>query len=751
MPETPRKPTTKKRTTKTARTATPPGASATAPNGSGRGKLVIVESPAKAKTIGKYLGGGYTVKASMGHIRDLPKSSLGVDIDDDFAPKYLVPRDKAKIVKELKASVQRAREIILATDPDREGEAIAWHLVQATEAGGKPVHRVVFHEITPEAISQAVAHPRPIDANLVDAQQARRVLDRLVGYGVSPLLWKKVKRGLSAGRVQSAALRIIVDREREILAFVPREYWSLDAELAKRTGAPPRPRDQFKATLHRVNGKKAELATGWEAQEIVTGLEGAAYRVASVTSREAQRRPSAPFTTSTLQQEASRKLGYAVRRTMQIAQDLYEGIDLGADGTEGLITYMRTDSTTVAASAQQAARTVISVRFGPEYVPERTPLYTKKSKGAQEAHEAIRPTSPQRDPASVKAFLTPQQFRLYQLIWQRFIASQMRPAILDQTTVEVAAGKPALLAEVSERKDAPFLFRASGSVIKFRGFMAVYQAGRDEGETDELEQGALPPLTAGEDLDLRRLLPEQHFTQPPPRYTEASLVKALEEQGIGRPSTYAPTVATLQVRAYVAVEEKKLAPTELGMVVNDLLVEHFPSLFDIGFTSRMEEELDEIAVGERAWVPTMREFYGPFNATLEQAERTMERVRLKDEPSDEICEKCNRPMVIKLGRYGKFLACSGFPECRNARPLLQRIGVTCPTCHEGEIVERRSKKGRVFYGCERYPACDFVAWNKPVATPCPRCGSPYMVEIGRKGQVRCPACQHEGHDLAKAG
>jgi len=751
MPGTPRKPTTKKRPTRTVKTAGTRGASAVVPNGSGRGKLVIVESPAKAKTIGKYLGGGYTVKASMGHIRDLPKSSLGVDVDDDFTPKYLVPRDKAKIVKELKQSVQRAREVILATDPDREGEAIAWHLVQATEAGGKPVHRVVFHEITPEAVSEAVAHPRPIDANLVDAQQARRVLDRLVGYGVSPLLWKKVKRGLSAGRVQSAALRIIVDREREVLAFVPREYWTLDAELAKQTGAPPRPQDQFKATLHRVNGKKAELATGWETQEIVTGLDGAAYRVASVTSREAQRRPSAPFTTSTLQQEASRKLGYAVRRTMQIAQDLYEGIDLGADGTEGLITYMRTDSTNVAASAQQAARAVISVRFGPEYVPERTPLYTKKSKGAQEAHEAIRPTSPQRDPASVKAFLTPQQFRLYQLIWQRFIASQMRPAILDQTTVEVAAGKPELIAPTGDKKDVPFLFRASGSVIKFRGFMAVYQAGRDEGDTDELEQGALPALAEGEALDLRRLLPAQHFTQPPPRYTEASLVKALEEQGIGRPSTYAPTVATLQARAYVAVEEKKLAPTELGMVVNDLLVEHFPSLFDVGFTSRMEEELDEIAVGDRAWVPTLRDFYGPFNATLEQAERTMERVRLKDEPSDEVCEKCSRPMVIKLGRYGKFLACSGFPDCRNARPLLQRIGVECPTCHEGEVVERRSKKGRVFYGCERYPACDFVAWNKPVPTPCPRCGSPYMVEIGRKGQVRCPACQHEGHDLAKAG
>jgi DNA topoisomerase-1 len=738
------------KTTKSTRTTTAGAAKAPvgATNGSGRGKLVIVESPAKAKTIGKYLGAGYTVKASMGHIRDLPKSTLGVDVDTDFAPKYLVPRDKVKVVKELKESVQRAREVILATDPDREGEAIAWHLIQATEATGKTIHRVVFHEITPEAVSEAIAHPRDIDANLVDAQQARRILDRLVGYGVSPLLWKKVKRGLSAGRVQSAALRIVVEREREVLAFVPQEYWTLDAELAKQGGVPPRQQDTFRATLNRVHGKKADLKTGWETQEIVQGLEGASYRVATVTSKEAQRRPSAPFITSTLQQEASRKLGYAVRRTMQIAQDLYEGVDLGPDGTQGLITYMRTDSTNIASSAQQAARAVISVRFGPEYVPERPPVYAKKAKGAQEAHEAIRPTSPQRDPASVKPFLSAQQFRLYQLVWQRFIASQMRSAILDQTAVDIAAGKPQ---EIEAGRDAPFVFRSTGSVVKFPGFMAVYQVGRDEGETDELEKGALPALTAGENLDLLRLLPEQHFTQPPPRYTEASLVKALEEQGIGRPSTYAPTIATLQARAYVAVEEKKLVPTELGMVVNDLLVEHFPRVFDVGFTSKLEEELDEIASGDRAWVPTMRAFYGPFTATLQQAERTMERVRIKDEPSDETCEKCGRPMVIKLGKFGKFLACSGFPECRNARPLLQRIGVECPTCHEGEIVERRSKKGRAFFGCERYPACDFVSWNKPVATPCPRCGSPYMVEAGRKGQVRCPACGQEGRDLAKTG
>ncbi|MFL5760792.1 MAG: type I DNA topoisomerase [Thermomicrobiales bacterium] len=709
--------------------------------------MVIVESPAKARTIGKYLGSGYTVKASMGHVRDLPKSTLGVEVEDDFAPKYLVPRDKVKVVKDLKANVQNAREVILATDPDREGEAIAWHLIQATDADAKPVHRVVFHEITPEAITEAMQHPRAIDMDLVEAQQARRVLDRLVGYGVSPLLWKKVKRGLSAGRVQTAALRMVVERERAIEAFVPVEYWSLDAELAKQTGAERKKQDIFKAGLSRVHGKKAELKTGAETQEVINGLDGAIYRVRTVTQRQTTRRPSPPFTTSTLQQEASRKLNFPVRRTMQIAQELYEGVDLGPEGTQGLITYMRTDSTNVAATAQQAARGVISVKFGPQYVPDRPPVYARRSKNAQEAHEAIRPTAPQRDPESVKPLLSSQQYRLYQLIWQRFIASQMAPAILDGTTADIDSGKESVLVV---GKEAPFVFRATGSVVRFPGFMAVYKAGRDDGDKDELDEGALPSLSEGELLDLLRLLPEQHFTEPPPRFSEATLVKALEEQGIGRPSTYAPTIATLQARSYVTVDQRKLIPTELGMVVSELLVEHFPRIFDIGFTSVMEDELDEIAAGDRAWVPTMREFYGPFTETLKQAEKTMERVRLKDEPSGETCEKCGRPMVIKLGRYGKFLACSGFPECRNSRPLLERIGVMCPKCKEGEIVEKRSKKGRTFYGCERYPACDFVAWNKPVNAMCPRCGS-FMVEAGRKGQIRCPSCQFDGGRLAKTG
>ena len=736
---------------KAANKTTKNGAGRTPASG-GRGRLVIVESPAKAKTIGKYLGSGYTVKASMGHVRDLPKSTLGVDVDADFAPTYLVPRDKSKLVKELKESVQGAREVYLATDPDREGEAIAWHLVQATGAAAKPVHRVVFYEITPEAVSEAMASPRSIDPDLVDAQQARRVLDRLVGYKVSPLLWKKVKRGLSAGRVQTAALRIIVEREREIEAFVPVEFWTIDAELAKQTGHEPRKQDIFRATLQRVNGKKVQLDNEEQTNAVLRALDGAVYRVADVSRKEVQRRPSPPFTTSTLQQEASRKLGFGVRRTMQLAQELYEGVDLGTQGAQGLITYMRTDSTNVASSAQMAAREEIARRYGNEYLPERPPVYTRKARGAQEAHEAVRPTSPHRDPASVKPFLTTHQYRLYQLIWQRFIASQMRPAILDQTTVDVAAGKSEAIAQSG---NPPFIFRATGSVVKFPGFMAVYRAGRDEGDdADELEKGALPPLVAGEDLDLLQLVPEQHFTQPPPRFTEASLVKSLEEQGIGRPSTYAPTVATLLARGYVATEQKKLMATELGLIVNDLLVEHFPHVFDVGFTSRMEEELDEIASGDRAWVPTLHEFYGPFSETVARAEQTMERVRLKDEPAGEDCERCGRPMVIKLGKFGKFLACSGFPECRNARPLLTRVGVTCPTCGEGEVVERRSKKGRTFFGCERYPACEFVSWNKPVARPCPRCGNAYLVESGRRGQDKCPSCGavvEATPELARAG
>lgn len=714
-----------------------------------RGKLVIVESPAKARTIEKYLGRGFKVKASMGHIRDLPKSKLGVDVDHDFTPQYLIPRDKSKVVKDLKASVQGAKEIYLATDPDREGEAIAWHLLHATDAGEKQLYRVVFNEITPEAVTNAIENPRDINMDLVDAQQARRILDRLVGYGISPLLWKKVKRGLSAGRVQTAALRIVVDREREIDQFESVEYWTIDADLAKQVSGRATNADRFRATLNRVNGKKAELGNEDDSNEVLRALDGASWNVHSVQRRASQRRPAAPFTTSTLQQEASRKLRMAVRRSMSVAQELYEGVNLGPDGTQGLITYMRTDSTNVAGSAQQAARAVISTKYGVEYVPARTPLYAKRSKGAQEAHEAIRPTAPQRDPESVKQYLSAPQYKLYQLIWQRFIASQMAPARLDNTRIDVAA----MPAGTSASKNPPYIFRATGSIVTFQGWMAVYQKGRDDNEVDEIDKAVLPDVAEGEALDLEKLLPEQHFTQPPPRYTEATLVKALEEQGIGRPSTYAPTIGTLRARNYVTVEERKLVPTELGTVVNDLLVEHFPNLFELGFTSRLETELDEIAAGDRAWVPTLREFYGPFTDTLKSAESTMEKVQIRDEPTDEVCEKCGKPMVIKLGRFGKFMACTGFPDCRNAKPLLTRIGVECPTCHQGEVVERRSRKGRTFYGCERYPECDFVSWNRPINEACPTCGS-YMVEVGRNKTKNCPVCSGKvsrRQELPRAG
>ncbi len=710
---------------------------------------MIVESPAKAKTIERYLGRGFKVKASMGHIRDLPKSKLGVDVDDDFTPQYLIPRDKSKVVKELKQSVQGAKEIYLATDPDREGEAIAWHLLHATDAGEKQLHRVVFNEITPEAVTNAIENPRDINMDLVEAQQAGRILDRLVGYGISPLLWKKVKRGLSAGRVQTAALRIVVEREREIDQFQSVEYWTIDADLAKQVDGRVTNAHRCRATLNRINGKKAELGTADEASAVVNALDSASWNVHSVQRRASQRRPTAPFTTSTLQQEASRKLRMAVRRSMSLAQELYEGVNLGPDGTQGLITYMRTDSTNVASSAQQAARAVISTKYGVEYVPARTPMYAKRTKGAQEAHEAIRPTAPQRDPESVRKYLSGPQFNLYKLIWQRFIASQMAPAKLDNTRIDVGA----FPAGSGKSDNPPYIFRATGSIVTFPGWMAVYQKGRDDDEADELDKAALPEVAEGEALDLEKLLPDQHFTQPPPRYSEATLVKALEEQGIGRPSTYAPTIGTLRARNYVTVEERKLVPTELGMVVNDLLVEHFPKLFELGFTSRLESELDEIATGDRAWVPTLREFYGPFTDTLKSAESTMEKVQIRDEPTDEVCEKCGRPMVIKLGRYGKFLACTGFPDCRNAKPLLTRIGVECPTCHQGEVVERRSKKGRTFYGCERYPECDFVSWNRPINETCPTCGS-YMVEVGRNKTKSCPVCSGKAtrkQELQKAG
>jgi DNA topoisomerase I len=688
--------------------------------------LVIVESPTKAKTIERFLGRSYTVRACLGHVRDLPKSKLGLDLEHNFTPQYVVPKEKREIVKSLKSQAREATTIYLATDPDREGEAIAWHLVEAMDLGDRPVRRVEFHEVTSSAVMAAVQNPRQIDLQRVDAQQARRVLDRLVGYQLSPLLWKKVRRGLSAGRVQSVAVRLLVEREREIQAFEAVEYWSLEAELAKhgRRGKA----DEFRANLVERAGKKIELHTEAETNAVVAALEGATYRVASVRQREQVRNPAAPFTTSTLQQEASRKLGFTAKRTMVVAQQLYEGIDLGGESV-GLVTYMRTDSTNVAESAQAEARRYIGEHYGADRVPPQPRVYRTRSRLAQEAHEAIRPTSVYREPAAVRDRLSGEQFRLYDLIWKRFVASQMASAVFDVTTVEVEATPPA--------PGDHFMFRVTGSRMKFPGFLALYIEGRDDAQVEDEERKPLPELTPGELLDLLQLIPEQHFTEPPPRYSEATLVKALEERGIGRPSTYAPTLATIQERGYVERIEKRLHPTELGTLVNDLLVAHFDNVVDVDFTANLEEELDEVAQGRRPWVPLIRDFYEPFHKRLEVAEQTVDRVRPPDEPTDEVCEKCGRNMVIKLGRFGRFLACPGFPECRNAKSIQVKVGVACPLCNS-DILEKRTKKKRVFYGCSAYPTCEWTSWSKPVPEKCPTCGG-LMVEAGRD-RTRCLTC-----------
>lgn len=697
-------------------------------------KLVIVESPAKAKTIEKYLGRDYRVRASLGHVRDLPKSKLGVDVDHDFRPQYLVPREKAKQVRTLRGEAQRADEIFLATDPDREGEAIAWHLVETIDPGDRPVRRVEFHEITRSAVLAAMRQPRSIDARRVDAQQARRILDRLVGYQISPLLWKKVRRGLSAGRVQSAALRLVVERQREIAAFTPVEYWSIEAELAKQTGNGRRgsPRS-FSASLVEVDGEKVEIPDEAAATGIMTDLDGAGYVVEAVRRREQQRNPAAPYTTSTLQQEASRKLGFTAKRTMMVAQQLYEGIDVAGGDSVGLITYMRTDSTNVAQSAIAEARRYIDERHGRDLLSESPRTYQTRSRLAQEAHEAIRPTAVYRTPPDMQPYLTRDQARLYELIWKRFVATQMAPARIEVTTVDIAAA--------SDRSATRYRFRASGSLVTFTGFLSLYVETRDEDAAvlDE-DRKPLPSLSEGEALDLVALKPEQHFTLPPPRYTEASLVRALEERGIGRPSTYAPILSTLQERRYTVRVEKRLEPTELGMLVNDLLVDHFPEVVDVDFTANMEESLDDIAQGRRRWVPVLREFYGPFQATLAVAEREMERVAPPLELAGEACEKCGRQMVVRLGRYGRFIACPGFPACRNTKPLLQKIGVPCPQC-EADIVERRTRKRRVFYGCSRYPDCEWTSWARPLRFPCPTCGG-LLVEAGRE-KAKCSQCGSE--------
>ncbi|MCQ4087178.1 type I DNA topoisomerase [Saccharibacillus sp. JS10] len=682
--------------------------------------LVIVESPAKAKTIGKYLGSKFIVKASMGHIRDLPKSQIGVDVENEFNPKYITIRGKGSILKELKDASKKVKKVYLAADPDREGEAIAWHLAHALDIDNVQDCRVVFNEITKQAVKDAFKTPRPINMDLVNAQQARRILDRLVGYKISPLLWKKVKKGLSAGRVQSVAVKLIIDRENEISEFVPEEYWSITARLAVKG-------NEFEAKFHKLNGTKKELHSEQDVKEVQAAFEGKDFVVGEVKEKERQRHPSPPFTTSSLQQEAARKLNFRAAKTMSVAQQLYEGIDLGKEGTVGLITYMRTDSTRVAGSAQEEAKEFIGERYGAEFTPETPRQYSKKSASSQDAHEAVRPTSIARDPESVKASMSRDQFRLYKLVWERFVASQMSSAVLDTLSVDIAAG------------DATF--RAVGSKVRFQGFMKVYVEGNDDGSVEE--DKFLPALAKGDPLEQKAIEPKQHFTQPPPRYTEARLVKTLEELGIGRPSTYAPTLETIQKRGYVAIEEKKFMPTELGDLINEQMEEFFPEILDAEFTAHMEESLDHVEEGDEQWVRVLQEFYGTFEKRLEFAEEEMKEIEIQDEVSDEICEKCGKPLVYKMGRFGKFLACSGFPDCRNTRPIVKNIGVTCPKCKEGHVVERRSKKGRIFYGCDQYPECDFVSWDRPSEKPCPVCSSLMVEKRNKQGtKLQCTSCDH---------
>jgi DNA topoisomerase I len=691
-----------------------------------KGKLVIVESPAKAKTVGRFLGKGFTVKASVGHVRDLLRSQLSVDVENNFAPKYRVPKEKKLVVDELKILAKSAAEIFLATDPDREGEAIAWHLVEAAKIDPKITQRVVFHEITEPAVNDAFAHPRGINMDLVDAQQARRVLDRLVGYNLSPLLWRKVRPRLSAGRVQSVALRLIVEREGEIDAFVPVEYWSIGAEFR-----PEGIKETFITKLVRVDGEEPVLGSEADVKPVLEGLGKAAYSITRIKKSERRRKPTPPFTTSTLQQEASRRLGYTARRTMALAQQLYEGIDLG-DGSVGLITYMRTDSTNVAELAQQEARQFIGERYGQSFLPPTAPVYLTKSRGAQEAHEAIRPTSVMRQPQAIKEFLNRDQFRLYQLVWQRFTASQMESAVFDTISVDVTG--------VADGRE--YLLRASGSTVKFLGFLIVYEEAKDEDlATEEEEETRIPAgIEEGQKQNLVKLLPEQHFTQPPPRFSEATLVKTLEENGIGRPSTYAPIMGTLQERGYVIRENKRLTPTETGVLVNDLISEHFPNIVDIDFTARMEEDLDKIASGDEKWVNSIRRFYTPFAEQVTRAEAEMPEMKMGPEPIGRACPECGKELVIRWGRYGKFISCSGFPDCRHTEALLEKIGVKCPK-DGGDIVIRKTRKGRIFYACGNYPTCDFTSWKLPMPTPCPACGG--LLVIANKSEAQCMQCEEQ--------
>ena len=739
---TTRKTTAKRKSTK-AKGSKGRSAAVKLPSSAGK-SLVIVESPAKARTVGQILGNKYVVTASQGHVRDLPKSKIGVDVEQGFEPSYVIMRDKQSLLTQIKKAGKEAKQVFLATDPDREGEAISWHLQTAADWGSlaTPPKRVVFHEITKEAVEEAFRNPREIDMQLVNAQQARRILDRLVGYQISPLLWRRVQRGTSAGRVQSVSLRMVVDREREIEAFIPVESWTID-NLLRKAGSEAIEKNQFSASLHSVKGDRARISIPKEedARRYESELADADYKVAEVRKRDVRQRPSAPFTTSTMQQEAGRKLRFTAQRTMAVAQQLYEGLNVGSEGQIGLITYMRTDSTQVASSALEEVREYIQARYGKDHLPAKPKVYTRAAKGAQEAHEAVRPTSIKRDPALLKDYLSGEQLNLYTLIWSRMLASQMEDARSEATTLNIDA--------VCKGTGAVYNFRASGSVLKFAGFRSVYMEGRDDSEETD-DKNSLPALAVGDALSCSKLDANQHFTEPLPRFTEATLIKAMEEKGIGRPSTYAPTIGTLVDRNYVERERNRLTPTKLGITITDLLTEYFTNIMDLDFTAKMEEELDDVSRGERDWVPMLGEFYGPFEEALSNADELMPKIRM-DEETDEVCDcagsdkcehtdTCGKPMVIKTGRFGRFMACTGFPECRKTKPILKKTGVSCPKPNcGGDIVERRARgRGRSFYGCSNYPDCDLILNQQPLPTPCPECAG-LMVMKGRNNSA-CTNC-----------
>ena len=671
----------------------------------GKKYLVIVESPAKAATIGKFLGNNYKIEASMGHVRDMPKSQMGIDFEHDFEPKYITIRGKGELLGKLRKDAKAADKVYLATDPDREGEAISWHLLHALNLGEeKPISRITFNEITKTAVKKSITEARDIDMDLVDAQQARRVLDRVVGYTISDLLWKKVKKGLSGGRVQSVALRLICDREGEIREFIPEEYWTLGAKLKDADGK------VFEAKFYGKGETKTELANEAETNEVLDGLKGKDFAVTDVKTGSRQKKPVAPFTTSTMQQEASKHLNMATQKTMMIAQQLYEGVNVKGEGTVGLVSYIRTDSFRISDEAYEAAVAFIKETYGDAFVnPERI-VYKSKGK-TQDAHEAIRPTNVSRTPESIKDSLSKDQYRLYKLIWERFVASQMSPAVYDTLSVKLSAGD--------------YTFRASGSRLRFSGFLEAYSKGEEDDEK------VIPKLTQGDILQAEQLLPEQHFTQPPARYTDASLIKTLEEIGVGRPSTYAPTLTTIQARHYVTKEAKNLFPTELGEMVDEIMKTYFPDIVDIDFTANMEKRLDDVEMGKEEWKQIIRDFYPDFKKSVENAAEKLEKIEIKDEETDIICEKCGRNMVIKYGRYGKFLACPGFPECQNAKPYFEEAGVNCPECG-GKVLIKKTKRGRIYYGCEHNgDGCDFMSWNKPTGEKCPECGA-FLEEKGRK-------------------